>query len=94
LIYILGGLLLLITAAFGWSLTRGYDEKKEEVQEEAAATKKKEPGQDACASNATYARLKEVAFEEAQKLAIPIPPISIRLPPGRSSGWKTRGPQP
>jgi uncharacterized protein YecT (DUF1311 family) len=68
LIYILGGLLLLITAAFGWSLTRGYDEKKEEVREEAAATKKKEPGQDACASNATYARLKEVAFEEAQKL--------------------------
>ncbi len=67
LIYILGGLLLVMAAAFGWSLTRGYGEKKEEVQEEAAA-KKEEPGQDACASNATYARLKEVAFEQAMKL--------------------------
>ena len=66
LIYILGGLLLIITAAFGWSLTRGYGEKKEEVREEAAA-KQKEPAENACASNATYARLKQVTFEEALK---------------------------
>jgi len=68
LLYILGGLLLLITAAFGWSLTRGYGEKKEDVHEERAAeTKAPDPARTACASNATYARLKEVAFEEAMR---------------------------
>jgi uncharacterized protein YecT (DUF1311 family) len=51
----------------GWSLTRGYDEKKEDVQETAAA-KKEQPGASACGSNGTYARLKEVVFEEALKL--------------------------
>ncbi len=66
LIWILGGLLLLVTAAFGWSLTRGYEEKKEEVREEVAA-RRETTDKTACASNATYARLKEVAFEEAMR---------------------------
>ncbi len=73
LVYILGGLLLLIAAALGFSLTRGSGDGKEEEgrEEETAAVEPKRPGQDACASNATYARLKEVAFEEAAKLRTP-----------------------
>ncbi len=66
LIWILAGLLLLVTAAFGWSLTRGYDEKKEEVREEVEA-RRETMDKTACASGATYARLKEVAFEEAMR---------------------------
>lgn len=68
LIYILAGLLLVIAAAFGFSLTRGAGEKKDdqEVGNQTSA-KADEAGSDACASNATYARLKEVAFEEAMK---------------------------
>jgi hypothetical protein len=64
LISILGGLLLLVTAAFGWSLTRGSGDKEADASEETAA-KAPDPGKTACASKATYARLKEVAFEEA-----------------------------
>jgi len=67
LVYVLAGLLVLAVAAFGWSLTRGYEEKKEEVKAEALV--KAEPeATEICASNATYARLKEVAFEEAIRL--------------------------
>ncbi len=73
LVYILGALLLLIAAALGFSLTRGSgDSEKEEAREEtAAAEEPKQAGQQACASNATYARLKEVAFEEAAKMRTP-----------------------
>jgi hypothetical protein len=67
IIYVLAGLLVVAVAAFGWSLTRGYDKKKEEVRAEAPAAQKS-PDKAACASNATYARLKEVAFEEAVRL--------------------------
>lgn len=67
LVYVLAGLLVVVAAAFGWSLTRGYEQKKEQVRE--AAIVKAEPlaGQ-ICGSTATYARLKEVAFEEAIRL--------------------------
>jgi hypothetical protein len=68
IILVLAGLLALAVGAFGWSLTRGYDTKKEEVRTETAARAGKETDQPACASNATYARLKEVAFEEAVRL--------------------------
>ena len=67
IIWVLAGLLVVAVAAFGWSLTRGYEEKKEEVRTEVAQ-KHKSPDQAACASNATYSRLKEVAFEEAVRI--------------------------
>jgi hypothetical protein len=67
LIWVLAGLLLVVVAGFGYTLTRGYDERKEEVRAEAPGARKG-PGQAACASNATYARLKEVAFEEAVRV--------------------------
>jgi hypothetical protein len=69
LVWILAGLLLIAAAAFGYTLTRGYGEKKEDVKTAAAEEEdEKSPDQAACASNATYARLKEVAFEEALRL--------------------------
>lgn len=68
LVWILAGLLLVVAAAFGYTLTRGSDEKKEEVRGDELADKGESPDQSACASNATYARLKEVAFEEALRL--------------------------
>jgi hypothetical protein len=67
LIWVLAGLLLVAVAGFGYTLTRGYGDKKEEVREQVAE-KGKEQDQAACASNATYARLKEVAFEEAVRV--------------------------
>ena len=67
IMYVLAGLLVVAVAAFGWNLTRGYDRKKDEVQT-AAADRKTDPDQAACGSNATYGRLKEVAFEEAVRL--------------------------
>jgi hypothetical protein len=35
LIWVLAGLLLVVVAGFGYTLTRGYDKKKEEVRAEA-----------------------------------------------------------
>ena len=67
LLWILAGLLLVAAAAFGYSLTRGYGEDKEEAKT-VLAEEEESPDQAACASNATYARLKEVAFEEALRL--------------------------
>ena len=67
LVYVLAGLLVIAVAAFGWSLTRGYENKKEEVRENALVTAEPEAEQ-ICASRATYARLKEVAFEDAIRL--------------------------
>ncbi len=67
LVWILAGLLLLAAAAFGYTLTRGYGEKKEETKT-VLAEEEESADQAACASNATYARLKEVAFEEALRL--------------------------
>ena len=64
LVWILAGLLLLVVAAFGYSMTRGYGEKKEEAKADLPGAPA-DPDQAACASNATYARLKEVVFEEA-----------------------------
>src|SRR5205085_11039927 len=67
LAYVLAGLLVLAAAAFGWSLTRGYENKKEEVRENALVTAEPEAEQ-ICGSRATYARLKEVAFDDAIRL--------------------------
>jgi hypothetical protein len=67
LVWVLAGLLVVAVAAFGWSLTRGYDQKKEEVRPKVAE-KGEDEAKQACASAATYARLKEVAFEEAVRL--------------------------
>ncbi len=64
---VLAGLLVLAMAAFGYTLTRGYGDKKEEVRTEVAE-KGEKADETACASSATYARLKEVAFEEAVRL--------------------------
>lgn len=72
LAYVLAGLLVLLVAAFGLSLTRGYEEKKEQVKENAIVTAEPE-AEEICASRATYARLKEVAFEEAIRLGPPDP---------------------
>lgn len=67
LVFVLAGLLVLAVAAFGWSLTRDYEEKKDEVKADALV--KAEPeATEICASKATYARLKEVAFEQAIRL--------------------------
>ena len=60
-------LLVLVAAVIGYATTRGYNQKKTEVAK-AELPKKREKLQDACASNATYARLKEVAFEEAVRI--------------------------
>ena len=68
LIMVLAGLLVLAVGAFGWSLTRGYDKKKDEVQTAALPGKQTKSEQAACGSSATYGRLKEVAFEEAVRL--------------------------
>ncbi|HEX8533012.1 MAG TPA: hypothetical protein VF662_02500 [Allosphingosinicella sp.] len=68
IILVLAGLLVLAVGAFGWSLTRGYEKKKDEVQSAALPGAQKNPDQAACGSNATYGRLKEVAFEEAVRL--------------------------
>jgi hypothetical protein len=60
-------LLVVAAAAFGLSLTRtGSAGTKEEKAELAA--RQEERLQDACASKATYDRLKEVAFEEAVRI--------------------------
>jgi hypothetical protein len=67
LVWLLAGLLVVAVAAFGWSLTRGYEEKKEQVRVELPGAARS-PDKAACASNSTYARLKEVAFEEAVRL--------------------------
>lgn len=69
LVWVLAGLILLAAAAFGYSLTRGYADKGEEEEAGTVLAEEEEsPDQAACASNATYARLKEVAFEEALRL--------------------------
>ena len=68
LLWILAGLLLVAAAAFGYSLTRDYGEDKEETRTVLAEEEEESPDQAACASNSTYARLKEVAFEEALRL--------------------------
>lgn len=69
LIWVLAGFLVLAAAALGWSLTngRGGDNKTEEAPAQVAS-KTKGSDQAACASTSTYARLKEVAFEEAVRL--------------------------
>ena len=61
------GLLVLVAAAIGYATTRSYKQKDTEVAK-AEAPEKEERLQDACASTATYARLKEVAFEEAVRI--------------------------
>ena len=68
LIMVLAGLLVLAVGAFGWSLTRGYEKKKDAVQTAALPGKQTKAEQAACGSSATYGRLKEVAFEEAVRL--------------------------
>lgn len=64
LLIALAALLVVVAAAFGFSLTQTPDAPASKV--EVAA--KEEKLQDVCASSATYARLKEVAFEEAVRI--------------------------
>ena len=61
------GLFVIVAAAFGYSLTKGYDEKTE-APKTILAEKQEAKLQNACASTATYARLKEVLFEEAVRI--------------------------
>ena len=59
-------LVVVVAAAFGYSLSRPQGEAGTEKSQVAA--RKEERSQDACASSATYARLKQVAFEEAVRI--------------------------
>jgi hypothetical protein len=61
------GLFVIVAAAFGYSLTKGYDDKTE-APKTVLAEKQEAKLQNACASTATYARLKEVLFEEAVRI--------------------------
>lgn len=61
------GLFVLVAAAFGYSLTNSYDEKTD-APKTVLAEKEQAKLQNACASTATYARLKEVLFEEAVRI--------------------------
>ena len=60
-------LLLVVAAAIGFVSTQSYDKKGEAIAEKAKE-KQEVRVQDACASNGTYARLKEVVFEEAVRI--------------------------
>ena len=60
-------LVVVVAAAFGYSLSRPQGESETEKSTQVAA-RKEERSQDACASSATYARLKQVAFEEAVRI--------------------------
>jgi uncharacterized protein YecT (DUF1311 family) len=67
LVLALVGLLALAAAVFGYNLTSNRNE--ETGSPKGSLAKKAEAKlQDACASTATYARLKEVAFEEAVRI--------------------------
>jgi hypothetical protein len=61
------GLFVVVAAAFGYSLTKGLDEKKE-APRAVLAERQEAKLQNACASTATYSRLKEVLFEEAVRI--------------------------
>lgn len=63
---VVAALLMVVAAALGYRLTRS-DAPDAETRAEIAATKE-ERLQEACASQATYTRLKEVAFEEAVRI--------------------------
>jgi hypothetical protein len=60
----IAALLLVLAAALGLSLTQQDDPPGAETKVDLAA-KQDEQTSDACASSATYDRLKEIAFEEA-----------------------------
>jgi len=60
-------LVVVVAAAFGYSLSRPQEGSGTNKATEVAA-RKEERLQDACASSATYARLKQVAFEEAVRI--------------------------
>lgn len=63
----LAALAILIGAAIAYAVTR--DVKRQQTAQSAElAEKQEERLRDACASNATYARLKEVVFEEAVRI--------------------------
>ncbi|HEX9933428.1 MAG TPA: hypothetical protein VGB08_11350, partial [Allosphingosinicella sp.] len=63
----IAALLLVLAAALGLSLTQQDDPPGAETKVDLAA-KQDEQTSDACASKATYDRLKEVAFEEAIRI--------------------------
>lgn len=67
LTWALVALLAVVAAAFGLSLTQPYERAVGEEKTERAAAEQ-EQMEDACASAATYNRLKEVAFEEAVRI--------------------------
>jgi hypothetical protein len=63
------GLLALVAAVIGYATTRSYKDKDKDSEiAKAEVPEKEERVQDPCASTATYARLKEVAFEEAVRI--------------------------
>jgi len=67
LVMALMGLFVIVAAAFGYNLTKSYDEKAE-APKTVLADKQQAKLRNACASTATYSRLKEVLFEEAVRI--------------------------
>lgn len=63
----LGALLVVLAAGFGLSLTQKKDPPGAETKAEVAEAKE-DAFKDACASAATYDRLKQVVFEEAVRV--------------------------
>jgi len=63
----LGALVVVIAAAFGYSLTKTTNPSGGESKAEVAEARS-EALQEACASSATYGRLKQVVFEEAVRI--------------------------
>ena len=61
------GLFAVVAAVFGYNLTSGPGERTE-ASKGILAKKQEAKLQDACSSSGTYARLKEVAFEEAVRI--------------------------
>ena len=64
----LAALLVVVSAAFGFSLTQKKEDSSSAETKTQVAEAPNEALQAACASNATYERLKEVVFEEAVRV--------------------------
>ena len=63
----LAALVIVFAAAFGFVLSRDI-KKQDKIDSKELAEKQEDRLREACASNATYARLKEVVFEEAVRI--------------------------
>jgi hypothetical protein len=63
----LAALAIIVAAAFGYSTSRGVKSKQTAAKAEVSE-KQESRLREACASSATYDRLKEVAFEEAVRI--------------------------